>query len=57
MMAKQFSFKNVDPERVGMTKTVIMQHISRGGLNDFVAKINSNRVVSLFAVNCEPLSS
>ena len=51
-----FSFKKVDPERVGMTKSVIIRHMSQGGLNDMLQRQTQTQLLVLFAFNCKPLS-
>ena len=52
----KFSFKQVDPERVGMTKSVIIRHMSQGGLNDMLQRQTQTQLLVLFAFNCKPLS-
>jgi hypothetical protein len=52
----KFSFKKVDPERVGMTKSVIIRHMTQGGLNDMLQKQIQTQLLILFSFNCKPLS-
>ena len=52
----KFSFKQVDPERVGMTKSVIIRHMSQGGLNDMLQRQTQTQLLVLFAFNCKPPS-
>ena len=49
------SFKKVDPERVGMTKSVIIRHMSQGGLNDMLQRQTQTQLLVLFAFNCKPI--
>ena len=50
----KFSFKKVDPERVGMTKSVTIRHMSQGGLNDMLQRQTHTQLLVLFAFNCKP---
>jgi len=43
-------------ERVGMTKSVIIRHMSQGGLNDVFQRQTQTQLLVLFVFICKPLS-